>query len=47
VGDSDRIIEDISEYWDYMLSGKSWDIGQDGVLYFILDCFDEVEQRKW
>jgi len=27
-------------------SGKSWNMKQDGLLYFIIDCFYEIEQRS-
>lgn len=42
-----KILEDASEYWDYLNSGKSWDLRRDGLLYFVLDCFYEITTRNW
>jgi len=45
--DQKKILRDSSEYWDYLNSGKSWNVNQDGLLYFIIDCFYEIEVRNW
>lgn len=44
--DNKRIVEDSSEYWDYLCSGKSWDLRRDGLLYFIIDCFQEINSNR-
>ena len=45
--DNRRFVNDVSEYWDYLNSGRAWDLRQDGLLYFIIDCFYEIENCHW
>ena len=37
-----RILLDPKEYWDYLYSGNSWDLSLDGLLCFLIDCFEEI-----
>ena len=40
--DTKRTISDPKEYWEYLYSGDSWDLSLDGLLCFIIDCFEEI-----
>jgi len=44
--ESKRIIEDKSEYWEYLYYSKTWDIQEEGLLIFIRDVFKSIERRK-
>ena len=45
--DSKKVLRDASEYWNYLTSGKPYDVRQYGLLYFIIDCCSEIEVRGW
>ena len=42
-----RLVNDASEYWEYLCSGNSWDLSRDGLLYFVLDCLKLIRSGKW
>lgn len=38
---------DPKEYWEYLYSGNSWDLSLDGLLCFLVDCFEEIYNKNW
>lgn len=42
-----EILDDLHEYWDYLIGGHKWNSSYDGLLFFIIDCYQEVGQRNW
>lgn len=40
-----KILIDVSEYWDYLSSGKIWDHSKDGLLKFLLDILFQMDKK--